>query len=403
MLRILVEGWTKYPHSYCIVNVYQLVALLKIPDAKIYLREVDPYRAEWPAYKSLAGLMVTDEEWTALEAIEKYTDGTEIDVIYRISFPHDMKPSPEHKPVAVFYTAEFRKLDQVNFVAASGNFAHFCELVKKGKIAAITPSNWSLCAFGDTVVKAKSKYGNFIKVIPHGVDVSKYFPDADGRKKFRTALNIAPTDIVFLNVGAMTGNKNIVSIIKAFYEISRHHENVRLLFKGINSLYQCERSIYQSLELLAKSKEIDAKIFQECVGNKITYLDGAMGYHSIRELYNAADCYVCPYIAEGFNMPALEAQACGIPVIAPRGGPTDDFLHDECTMWLPSEEIINPSNGYHMLQTTPADLERAMLQIVTNGAEITNKASSMGPAHVEANYSWDVVARKLVKYLRSLV
>ena len=70
MLRLLVEGWTKYPHSYCIVNVYQIIALAKLPNVKLFLKDVEPYRKEWPAFKSLAGIMLTDEEEATLKGIE---------------------------------------------------------------------------------------------------------------------------------------------------------------------------------------------------------------------------------------------------------------------------------------------------------------------------------------------
>ena len=41
----------------------------------------------------------------------------------------------------------------------------------------------------------------------------------------------------------------------------------------------------------------------------------------------AADVYVSPYHAEGFNLPVLEAVACGIPVVVSAGGSTEDFTH----------------------------------------------------------------------------
>jgi glycosyltransferase involved in cell wall biosynthesis len=50
------------------------------------------------------------------------------------------------------------------------------------------------------------------------------------------------------------------------------------------------------------------------------------------ELFQAADVFVSPYKAEGFNMPALEAAACGTLVVATKGGATDDFLRPEFSL-----------------------------------------------------------------------
>jgi glycosyltransferase involved in cell wall biosynthesis len=55
------------------------------------------------------------------------------------------------------------------------------------------------------------------------------------------------------------------------------------------------------------------------------------------ELYNAADAYACPYMAEGFNLPALEAAACGVPVICTKGGPTDEFLGEDSALFIASD------------------------------------------------------------------
>ncbi|WP_371068283.1 glycosyltransferase, partial [Salmonella enterica] len=60
----------------------------------------------------------------------------------------------------------------------------------------------------------------------------------------------------------------------------------------------------------------------------IRLLSGHLDLSQLNALYNVADAYVTPYRAEGFNLPALEAQTCGTPVIATAGGATDDFLSD---------------------------------------------------------------------------
>jgi len=66
-------------------------------------------------------------------------------------------------------------------------------------------------------------------------------------------------------------------------------------------------------------------------------------------LYNVADAYVTPYRAEGFNLPALEAQSCGTPVVATRGGATDDFLAGDRYLQIDGVLMENTSLKDHLL------------------------------------------------------
>jgi glycosyltransferase involved in cell wall biosynthesis len=43
---------------------------------------------------------------------------------------------------------------------------------------------------------------------------------------------------------------------------------------------------------------------------------GGLSREELAELYNMFDLYACPSTAEGFGIPLVEAQACGVPVVA---------------------------------------------------------------------------------------
>ena len=78
-----------------------------------------------------------------------------------------------------------------------------------------------------------------------------------------------------------------------------------------------------------------------------------------------------PYRGEGFCLPALEAMACGVPVIVPEGGPTDDFV-DESVGWrIPAERKPfgegrigdwDCVGDTWMFEVDPSDLARLMRQ-----------------------------------------
>jgi glycosyltransferase involved in cell wall biosynthesis len=123
-------------------------------------------------------------------------------------------------------------------------------------------------------------------------------------------------------------------------------------------------------------------------------------------LYNAADLYISPYIAEGFNMCCLEALACGLNVLVPKTGSTKEYMEDiynnggqnniyyvnSEVMTTPDNLKINNIDGDYILSTL-INFEKTYKKSVDQ-TEMFN--------HIQSNYSWDNISHQLYKYLETL-
>ena len=71
----------------------------------------------------------------------------------------------------------------------------------------------------------------------------------------------------------------------------------------------------------------------EALQRRITHIDGSLSGGELNELFNSANVVVLPSRGEGFNLPAAEAMAMGIPVIVTGFGGHTDFATTS-TAWL---------------------------------------------------------------------
>ena len=218
-VSLIVEGWRFIPHSYAIVNQWQLLALSR---RSVQLKVIDaPFFRPW---RTQSGLFdATDEH--ALRTLPVARLGEIADVTLRIFAPFTFSPATS-RLTAVFATLE-EQIIRRQQLAGAGEYQRLRRGLPAGDIKAVTPSRWSAEGFYQAGFTSEQ-----VLIVPHGVDVATFHPMPDLRKQIRSGLGIRDSDFAFLNVGAMTGNKGIDLLLRGFAEICRRFPEARLVLKG---------------------------------------------------------------------------------------------------------------------------------------------------------------------------
>jgi glycosyltransferase involved in cell wall biosynthesis len=370
MKSLCVEGWRFLHHSYAMVNQWQLLSLLKRNDLSLSVRDV-PY--PWTARKGL----FTPEQESLLESIPKLAPGEPSDATLRISVPFDFSLQPEGRTV-VFGTSEYKIIEPRACKALPD-----IESLSRSDFLLVTPSHWSRLGFLNLGLPDDQ-----VIVIPHGVDPATFRPSID-RKAVRKALNLS--GFTFGNVSAMTGNKGIDLLLRAFLVVVEKHPDARLLLKGSDDLYDSQNLLQRTIQGLPEGAASSLE-------GRIVYAGNAATMASIAEFYQLADVYVAPYRGEGFNLPVLEASACGTPVICTKGGATDDFMTDDTARFIESR----PADFTYRKGVTGFGLEpdldhliHLMLEVMED-TEWRAHAAHVGPTRAQKEFNWDMIVDKLI-------
>lgn len=146
--------------------------------------------------------------------------------------------------------------------------------------------------------------GRVYKIPGVGIDLDRY-----RKEKKLIKSNIEDKDIRFriVSVSEINKNKNHKVVIKAIKNLMAHGEFV---YYDIYGKGQNEGSLRKYIDKLGVGDYVKLK-----------------GYIvKPEEVLHNADCFVFPSIREGLGMSALEAMACGLPVIARENRGTKEYM-----------------------------------------------------------------------------
>lgn len=370
-LALQVEGWRGISHSYALVNQFQLLHWHKSNLASIRHIDMPFVMAHWASGENSAGFHAND-----MHIIQTISEPIEPQAIYRIFAPFGLD-TPVDLPTVTFAVTEFGLNDSnynqemVDRYAARGGKIH-------------TPSTWS-----KNRLMASGMPEEIIHVIGHAADPNYFFQmDAQSIAKNREAIGYQSDDVILLNVGTHHWNKGLDVLITAFAKARQKNTRLKLLLKDQRSTYlmNSESYVQQTLSNIGMGDPdtLDA----------IRLLSGHLDLSQLNALYNIADAYVTPYRAEGFNLPALEAQTCGTPVIATQGGATEDFLNHQSNYHIPGKYHENTNLKDDL--TINAYIEPELSALIMTLENISHKKTNNT---TEKPYNWNQACNEIASLL----
>lgn len=148
-----------------------------------------------------------------------------------------------------------------------------------------------------------------VRVITHGVDHSRFHRDADVVADEAVIAELGVRAPYLVHVGTLEPRKNIPNLIRAFDLVADAHPELSLVLAGQLAWGRDELE-----RVIAGSRHWDRI-------QRLGYVrDGA-----VAPLLRRALAVAYPSIEEGFGLPALEALACGSPLVTTAGSVMDEF------------------------------------------------------------------------------
>jgi glycosyltransferase involved in cell wall biosynthesis len=270
---------------------------------------------------------------------------------------HALAPSlPTHSPCPVAVTVH----DMIPWTF--GGWRMFGERLRHRMARRLLPKAELIFAVSnstkDDLVRITGADKARVRVVYEGVGSEfKHRPDAADRVRRRWGLD----EPYLLFVGALDVRKDPRGLLDAWRTVNANGVSARLVLAG-DPGRQAPNDMAGALRL------------------------GHVSTEELVDLLSAAGCLLFSSLYEGFGLPALEAMACGCPVVAYRNSSLPEVVGE---------------GGILVANLDAAALGRAAVPLMTDGPE--RKALVEKGLHQAARFSWEDAARSTVDGYRSLV
>ncbi len=220
-----------------------------------------------------------------------------------------------------------------------------------------------------------------ITVIPPGVDLERFHPI--GQIEAKTAIGVPAAKRMVLFVGRIEPLKGIDTLLRAMQRVADECggcEGLTVAIVGGDPAVPVEQMSDEMARLHRLRTELG-------IEDMVTFL-GKRDQDLLPYYYNAAEVVVMPSHYESFGMVALEAMACGTPVIASRVGGL-------------RFSVIHGYTGWHVPVADPVALANAISKLFKDDA--LRWRLSANSVKTAQRFGWPTITAQIVALFREVI
>ncbi|MGI8793862.1 MAG: glycosyltransferase family 4 protein [Acidimicrobiales bacterium] len=195
-------------------------------------------------------------------------------------------------------------------------------------------------------------------VVPHGIDHDRFTPNAEpGDANVLDRLGASRPYLLFL--GTMEPRKNVAGLVAAFDLLADDHPDMGLVLAGGRGWGE------ERLHAAVAGSRAKERIVQT----------GYVADDDVPVMLRHAAAVVYPAFVEGFGLPALEALACGTPVVTTSGSVMEELA----------------GGAAFTSDASDASAMAAVIRHVLDGGLAVDEARALG-LEVASRFTWDNTA-----------